>query len=132
MGWDSGRVGGADYNYDIFIEESTSTVDYNPGLMGATPTIFVVQIDARNNTGENVVVRLYDESSSPTVGTTPAHMLLPCPKGKKVTWHFLEGETWTATLGVATIAYGSSGSPGATSGTDSPTGKVSVRIGASN
>lgn len=82
----------------------------------------VVEIDARENPGEQVYLRIY-AATSPTVGTTAAEILLPCPKGKKKTYYFPLGVIIPTGISLAVVK-----NAGGTSGADNPTGTVNLRI----
>lgn len=99
-----------------------STTPRNNVTDTASSTLYGVEIDARENPGEHVFLRIFDHAT-PTLGTTDAHVLLRCLKGLKTTWYFKRGIPFVVGMSVAVTI-----SPGATSGADPPTGQVDVKL----
>lgn len=101
---------------------STTPRNNITGTASTDSTLYGVEIDARENPGEHVFLRIFDHAA-PTLGTTDAHVLLRCLKGLKTSWYFKRGIPFVVGMSVAVTI-----SPGATSGADPPTGQVDVRL----
>ncbi len=94
-----------------------------PGDGAEDGTLYAVEIDCRNNVGEDVYVRFYD-ATAPTVGSNAAHLLLKGFKGTKKTHLFPSGIAFDTALSMAVVT-----NQGGTGGADSPSGTVNIRVG---
>lgn len=63
------------------VDDTVGSTPHDNVNSGAA-TLYVLEIDARNNTGENVYWKATDATSA-TVGTTQAHMMIKVRKGIK-------------------------------------------------
>jgi hypothetical protein len=95
-------------------------------IYGGPSIVFGVDIDAEQNTGEDVFVKFYD-LLAPTVGTDDAEMVLKCPSGAKQSYVFPRGIPMATGLSVACVTEKGGGA-----GTTNPTGTVSVVIHAAD
>ena len=105
------------------------TIESNlTGNAGATNPnkLYWAQIDCTDNTVEDGTLRLYDSSTTPTVGSTAAHVWLPGKRGRTISYHFPAGIPWTANQYVyAAYVKGQGG----TGGSSAPSGTVKVKLG---
>ncbi len=116
-------VSGADYNRDIFIEDLKSTAEPDLGAMGNSE-VHAIDIDARNNPGEDVTVRIHN-ATTVAVGTDDAEICVRCPKGEQISYTWDDGIPFvTAQSAVCVTEEGAKG------GDTSPSGQVDVRIAA--
>lgn len=85
-------------------------------------SVYMVEIDCRNNPGEHVYFRLFNHLS-PTVGTTAAEMLLKGYRGTLTRYEFSRGVIFATGLSVAAVT-----NKGTTTGSSNPSGQVDVKI----
>ena len=120
---ESAGIGSSTPDLDVKVDDIDATA-VNHVTTVATSNLHGVQIDARNNPGEDVYVRIYN-SSSVTVGDDDAEVVLPCRKGTTIEWWFPPfGIPFTT--GISLLACKDKG--GAPGSLTSPSGVVNVRM----
>jgi len=105
-----------------FAASANATPETNVSAF-ATSKFYKATIDALNNPGEDVTLRLYDLATAPAVGTTPAHIWLKGTRGEETNYDYPIGIKFTAGIGVAVVQ-----GAGGTGGAVNPTGIVKVKI----
>lgn len=125
MAHTTAKVGG-DYNRDIFIENLGSVAETDLGGMNADTSseLHVIDIDARNNTGQDVTVRIHD-ATSVSVGADDAEVCVRCKAGEQISYNFSPGIPFATAQSAVCVTE-----KGAKSGNTAPSGQVDVRIGA--
>lgn len=125
MAHTTAEVGG-DYNRDIFIEDLKNVAETDLGGMNASTSseLHVIDIDARNNPGEDVTVRIHN-ATSVSVGTDDAEVCVRCKKGEQISYDWSPGIPFATAQSAVCVRE-----KGAKSGNTAPSGTVSVRIGA--
>ena len=113
-------LGGSKETLRALIGRSDATP--HEDITGTTGTIYRVRVNATQNPAEDVYVRFFDHAT-PTVGTTAAELLIPCKRGRDITWEIPRGIAFGTAISVATVQ-----NKGATSGNMSPSGIVDVVI----
>lgn len=113
-------LGGSKETLRALIGRSDATS--HDDITGTTATVYRVRVNATQNPAEDVYVRFFDHAT-PTVGTTAAELLIPCKRGRDLTWEIPRGIAFGTALSVATVQ-----NKGATSGNTDPSGIVDVVI----
>lgn len=126
MAFEITKLFGGPSNLLITIANANATANEDiTGTGDATNTLYIVEVDCKENPGEDVYVRFWDVAAagSPNVGTTDARVLVPGFRGEvhTMSWHL--GIIWASAISTATVT-----NQGATSGATDPTGIVRVRI----
>lgn len=91
-------------------------------IFGAVGSVFQVEIDATENSGEDVFLKFYD-NATPTVGTDDEEMVLKGKAGEKTPYDFERGIPFITSISVACTIDKAGGT-----GTTGPTGTVNVQI----
>lgn len=106
------------------VNESANATPESDVTAATGSKFFWGEIDARDNPNEDVILKLYDKATTPTVGTDHPHIALPGKRGK-ITQHKMPvGVVFTNDINAAVCQ-----APGATAGSSNPTGIVKVRLG---
>lgn len=119
-------IAGAIHNREIFMAKLGGTVEADIEAID-DPELVVAQIDARNNPGEDVTLRLYVEPA-PTLGTDAAEVWLRCKAGKLIIYHFprpiIFGSGATGAISAICVKE-----QGGFTGNTSPSGQVDILLG---
>lgn len=119
----SGFVASVGNIFVTILGSDENSQDDITGVGAAASTLYAVEVDCTENTGEDVYVRFFNDSSTVTVGTDTAEVVVWGKSGKKVTYLWGRGIPFSAGISVATVR-----NAGATSGATGPSGTVNLNI----
>jgi len=102
---------------------ATPEVNLTAAKVSVDHRVYNIEIDCRDNPNENVTLRLFDSTSSPTVGTTDAHAWFPGIRGQITSYAFPYGIRFPTGVSAAVVQ-----GQGGTAGDVNPSGTVRVQL----
>ncbi len=102
---------------------ATPEVDLTAAIIATDHRLYGVVVDCRDNPNEDVTLRLYDQTTSPTVGTTDAHAWFSGIRGQLSEYEFPFGVRFPTGISAAVVK-----GQGGTGGDENPSGTIRVTL----